>query len=153
MRRTIEKFDRKIIRRFQKLEVPLARFAIFIVYFWFGFLKLLGVSPAGPLVEALFYKTMGFMSFEVFYTFFALFEMAIGILFLVRGLERAAILLLLFHLTTTMLPLFLLPGSTWQGFLTPTLEGQYIIKNILIVACAIVVGSRLLSPEGTNKKS
>ncbi|HEY4509381.1 MAG TPA: hypothetical protein VJC15_00110 [Candidatus Paceibacterota bacterium] len=145
MRQTIEKFDGKIISRFQKLEVPLARFAIFIVYFWFGLLKLLGVSPAGPLVEALFHKTLGFMSFEVFYIFFALFEMAIGILFLVRGLERAAILLLLFHLTTTMLPLFLLPGSTWQGFLTPTLEGQYIIKNILIIAAAVVIGSKLAS--------
>ena len=57
--------------------------------------------------------------------------MIIGILFIVRGLERLAIFLLGFHLITTILPLIFLPQITWQTFLTPTLEGQYIIKNLV----------------------
>ena len=121
----------------------MARLAIFVVYFWFGFLKLLGVSPAGPLVQALFEKTIGFVSFPAFYTFFALFEMAIGLAFIIRGLERAAIILLGLHLIMTTLPLFLLPQMAWQGFLVPTLEGQYIIKNILIVAAVVAEWSKL----------
>lgn len=71
--------------------------------------------------------------------------MAIGIIFLIRGWERLAIFLLGLHLFTTVLPLFLLPQITWQGFLIPTLEGQYVIKNILIIAAAIVVGSKIVS--------
>ena len=134
-----------IINWLQTLEVPLARIAIFIVYFWFGSLKLLGVSPAAPLVQALFERTITFMPFGVFYFLFSLFEVLIGVLFLIRGMERAAILLLLLHLITTAMPLIFLPHITWQAFLVPTIEGQYIIKNILIAASAVVVGSKVVA--------
>ncbi len=144
MEKLIQKFDIRIISRFQKLEVPLARIAIFIVYFWFGLLKLFGVSPATSLVQALFEKTIQFMPFATFYTLFAIFEVAIGLLFLVRGLERLAIFLIGLHLITTILPLIFLPHIAWQAFLVPTLEGQYIIKNVLIAASAVVVGSKLI---------
>ncbi|MBI2013291.1 MAG: hypothetical protein HYS87_00410 [Candidatus Colwellbacteria bacterium] len=144
MRNLINKIDAGIIKHLHKLEVPLARIAIFVVYFWFGLLKLIGVSPATPLVETLFNKTISFMSFEFFHTSFAVFEMLIGILFLIKGFERLAIFLIGLHLITTVMPLVFLPSSTWQAFLVPTLEGQYIIKNILIAASAVVVGSTLV---------
>ena len=144
MKVLIQKLDLHIINRCRALEVPVARTAIFIVYFWFGSLKLLGVSPATPLVQALFEKTINFMPFATFYILFSAFEVIIGILFLVRGMERLAILLLGIHLFTTILPLIFLPQITWQAFLVPTLEGQYIIKNILIAASAVVVGSKLV---------
>ena len=140
----IQKFDVNIIKHLRKLEVPLARIAIFVVYFWFGLLKLLGMSPATPLVELLFEKTINFMPFPVFFTFLSVFEMVIGVFFLVRGLERLAIFFLALHLVTTALPLIFLPQIAWQGFLVPTLEGQYIIKNILIAALAVAVGSKLV---------
>ena len=151
MRELIQQFDIRVISRFRKWEVPLARIAIFTVYFWFGVLKLLGVSPAAPLVQALFEKTINFMPFTTFYTFFAIFEVAIGLLFLVRGLERLTILLIGLHLITTILPLIFLPHIAWQAFLVPTLEGQYIIKNILIAAIAVVVGSKLVPITSTDK--
>ena len=141
-----KKFDYNLIGRCRKLEMPMARGAIFIIYFWFGALKLLGLSPATPLVFALFEKTfVSFIPFGIFYTFFSVFEVAIGILFLIHGLERAAIYLLGLHLFTTILPLFLLPDLTWQSFLVPTIEGQYIIKNILIVALAASIAAKLPS--------
>lgn len=121
----------------------MARLAIFIVYFWFGFLKFVGASPAAPLVLALFNHTIHFMPFGTFYMLFALYEMLIGILFLIPGAERPAILLLGLHLITTVMPLVILPGITWQFFLIPTLEGQYIIKNVLIAALAVVIGARI----------
>lgn len=135
--------DSLIVDRLRRIEVPLARIAIFIVYFWFGLLKILGVSPAGPLVYALFQQTISFLPFSAFYLGFALFETAVGILFLIRGCERAALLMLGIHLLTTAMPLFLLPATTWQAFLIPTLEGQYIIKNVLITASAAVVGAHI----------
>ena len=146
----IQKFDLHIINRLKKLEMPLARSAIFIIYFWFGLLKLLGVSPAVALVEELFLETTRFVSFSTFYLFFSIFEMTIGFLFLVRGWERFVIFLLGIHLFVTVLPLIFLPQVTWQGFFIPTLEGQYIIKNILIAAVAVVVGSKLVPILKTN---
>lgn len=151
MKRLIAKFDRVVINDLRKLEVPLARTAIFIVYFWFGALKVIGASPAGPLVHELFKKTMPLpIPFPTFYVCFALFEMAIGVIFLIRGWERLAILLLTAHLITTAMPLVFLPDITWQGFLAPTLEGQYIIKNILIVAAAVVIGSKMVPLKDTK---
>jgi len=131
--------------------VSMARLALFVVYFWFGALKLIGMSPATLLVESLFNKTLAFlMPFGLFYALFSLFEILIGILFLIRKAERIALPLLAFHLITTTMPLILLPGVVWQGFLAPTLEGQYIIKNILIVACGVVVGTKMSSASSAH---
>ncbi len=68
--------------------------------------------------------------------------MLIGIVFLIRGMERVAVAFLAIHLITTVLPLMLLPQVTWQGLFAPTLEGQYIIKNVLIIALAFVIVSQ-----------
>lgn len=138
------KVDAVIISRLRKLAVPLARFSIFVIYFWFGFLKLSGVSPAEPMVYDLFEKTFGFLSFSVFFSFFAIFEMTIGVLFLLRGFERLAILLLVLHIFVSFLPLIILPETAWQTAFVPTLAGQYIIKNILLAALAVVIGSKLM---------
>lgn len=132
-------------RIFQKIEVPFLRGAVFLVYVWFGALKLFTLSPAGPLIQTLFEKTIWFIPFGLFYVGFALFEMLIGLVFLIRGFERLGIFLIGLHLLATVLPLFFLPNITWQKFMIPTLEGQYIIKNVLIAAAAIAIASHAKS--------
>lgn len=145
MKKIILNIDKKIIFFLKKNEIIIARLSIFIVYFYFGLLKLLGFSPATSLVKALFEKTLSqFIQFSTFYNLFSIFEMLIGIMFLIKGLERVAIFLLMIHLIMTILPLFLLPDLVWQNPLIPTLEGQYIIKNILLFALAVVIGSKLV---------
>ncbi len=136
-------FDQTVISTFRRLASPVSRLSIFVVYFWFGLLKVLGLSPASPLVLALLDRTMPFIGPEVFLVWFGLFEVLIGIIFLIPRLSRLAIALLVIHLVTTVMPLFLLKSSLWTGMMVPTLEGQYIIKNVLIVALAIVVASNL----------
>jgi uncharacterized membrane protein YkgB len=133
----INELDHRLIHFFKKISIPLARFALFVVFFWFGFLKVIGLSPAGPLVHSLFDQTINFMPFDTFYILFALLECLIGILFLVKGAERIVLPLLLFHMITTFLPLIFLPDVVWQKAFVPTLEGQYIIKNLVIIATAI----------------
>jgi uncharacterized membrane protein YkgB len=135
------RIDHEIIHFLRKAFVPSARVALFIVYFWFGLLKLLGYSPAGQLVHQLFDATIHFMSFNTFYVLFALFEMIIGAVFLFPRFIRIAIPLLFVHMITTVMPLIFLPDVTWNGFLLPTLEGQYIIKNFVIMAIAIGIAS------------
>ena len=48
---------------------------------------------------------------------------------------RASLLLLFVQMLGTITPLFLFPTETFTIFpIVPTLEGQYIIKNIVLVA-------------------
>jgi len=136
-------FDIRLIHFFRKISVPVARTGLFVVFFWFGILKVFGLSPATPLVQALFEHTISFMNFPTFLVIFGLFECLIGILFLIKGCERVVMPLLFLHMITTFMPLLLLPSETWQTFLVPTLEGQYIIKNLVIIAAAIGIAAHL----------
>lgn len=135
--------DSKIINFFKFIRVPLDRFGIFVVFFWFGILKVIGLSPASGLVERLFTTSIHFVSFNSFLIGFGVFEMLIGILFLIKGLERVVIPMLLVHMVTTFGPLILLTSETWSAPFVPTLEGQYIIKNLVIIAAAIGVASSI----------
>ncbi len=127
----------------KRASLPFGRFALFVVFFWFGILKVVATSPANPLVADLLSHTMPFITFDTFIFYFGIYEMIIGITFLIPGLERLAIALLVPHMITTFMPLFLLPAVTWQGPFTPTLEGQYIIKNLLIIGLAMVIAANL----------
>jgi uncharacterized membrane protein YkgB len=137
------KTDEKIIDLMRRIFFPFARFAIFLPFFWFGLLKVIEASPASPLVLALLGKTMPFISPDAFLVGFGIFEMIIGISLLIPHFERPAIALLLLHLFTTMMPLFILPSLTWQRAFVPTMEGQYIIKNILFIALAMGIAAHL----------
>lgn len=133
--------DLRLIAAFQRFFIPLARFSFFVVFFWFGLLKLLGLSPASPLAKALVTQTVGGAHFDSLFLILALLECVIGILFLFPRLTRVVIPLLLVHMVIVCSPLLLVPGRTWQSFLVPTLEGQYIIKNVVVIALAIGVAA------------
>lgn len=135
--------DTRLISFFRRYFEPMARIAIFVVYGWFGMLKLLMLSPAEGLVTDLLLQTMPFIHPDLFLSGFGGFEVLIGVLFLVRGAERIVMPLLLIHLVTTVMPLFILPAVTWSAPFVPTLVGQYIIKNILIIACAMGIAAHL----------
>lgn len=128
--------------KIKNLTYLLAHISIFVVFFWFGLLKLIGTSPAYDLVDALRAITIPWWPMSSFFGFLGAVEMIIGILFLFKKTEKIAIAILIPHMCTTFLPLIMLPDIAWQGLLTPTLPGQYIIKNIIIVALAtsVVVG-------------
>ena len=119
----------------------LARVSIFIVFFWFGILKVIGTSPANELVAMLQAQTLPFFGTAQFIGFLGGLEIVIAFLILVPRWERLSIGLLLIHMATTFLPLVFLPSVTWSGFLTPTLEGQYILKNLIIVAMAMAIAA------------
>jgi uncharacterized membrane protein YkgB len=135
--------DEKVIGSFKSIAVPFTRVSLFVVYFWFGILKVFGQSPATQLVQDLFEKTVPFMAFGTFFVLFGILECLIGISFLIRGAERIAIVILILHMVTTIMPLFLLPEEMWTRFFVPSMEGQYVIKNLLILSAAVFIGSRL----------
>lgn len=147
----LQRLDKGLIGFFRKTSVPVARFGLFVIFFWFGMLKVLDMSPASPLVEQLFKETIPFMSFASFNILFGAFEALIGVLFLKKGLERIVIPLLFIHMITTFMPLFLLPAVIWSSFMVPTMEGQYIIKNLVIIAAAVTIASHLHPLKITKK--
>lgn len=125
----------------KKLSFILAHVALFIVFFWFGAIKMTGMSPANELVNALLIKIpiMKLWPFDSFIVVLGLVEMLIGVLFLFPKTTKLAVAILIPHMITTMLPLALVTDMTWQAPMVPTLAGQYIIKNVVIVALALSV--------------
>lgn len=130
------------------MSLSLSRIAIFVTYFWFGFLKVIDASPANPLVESLLNKTLPFVGFSQFIIFLGIWEMVIAVTFLIPRLEKIAITILASHMVTTFIPLVLLPSISWKSFLVPTLEGQYMIKNLVTLALAV----NIVSQAKTTKK-
>ncbi len=139
----IKKIDQSLIHFFHKYSGAFARISLFVVYFWFGILKILDTSPANPLVASLLEQTLPFLTFRSFIVFFSLYEMLIGILFLFPKSDRLTFILFAAHMLTTFLPLVFLPANTWQSFMVPTLEGQYIIKNLVLIGLAMAIAGNL----------
>lgn len=140
-------------RRITELAVqwfePAARISIFIIYFWFGILKAIGISPATPLAAALTSRTIGMQYFGASFKALAVYECGIAILFLIPALTRLAMVLLVIHMGIVSSPLVIVPNVAWTHPLVPTLEGQYIIKDlaIIVLAFGIVVYRRLRTDQ------
>ena len=123
----------------------LIRIPIFIIFFWFGFLKIIDLSPAQQLVKDTVYW-MPFLSAESWTFVIGVWEVLIAICFLFKRTTLIAMVLLFLQMSGTFLPLLILPEVTFQNsnpFL-PTLEGQYIIKNIIIITAALIIGRTYL---------
>ena len=150
----IQRVDNTIIVKLDNLSTPLIRFSLFIIFFWFGLLKPVGISSA----EALVLKTVDWMPFlspTGWLHVIGYWEMLIGVFFLFNKTIRVALLLLFLQMGGTFMPLFILPEITFQtgfGPFAPTLEGQYIIKNLTIIGCAMVIGSRILRKDENFKR-
>ncbi len=135
--------DIHLIPALKTISPVVARFSIAIVFVWFGALKVVGVSPATDIVLELQAKTIPFIEGGSFVIILGILEVLIGLLFLLPHWERLSILFLVIHMVATFLPVIFVQQVVWQGFLTPTLEGQYIFKNIVIIAMAIGIAAHL----------
>ncbi|MBA2299389.1 MAG: DoxX family protein [Chloroflexi bacterium] len=148
--RWFERLDRRITQWMADHGLTFLRLALGIVFLWFGALKLFpSASPAEDLaartMEAL---TLGVVQPRVALPILAVWEMAIGIGLLIDRWMRVTLLLLFVQMLGTITPLVLFPAETFTVFpLAPTLEGQYIIKNVVLVASAIVLGATVRGGE------
>jgi len=144
IRQTYDAVDRRITDVLARIGVPAVRIALGIVFFWFGVLKLFpGLSPAEDLAARTIQTLSGgAIGPSVSLPFLAIWECLIGLGLLFDRFLRATLFLLAVQMVGTLTPLFLFPSETWTHFpYAPTLEGQYIIKNVVLIAGAMVVGS------------
>lgn len=147
----ITSLDLKVIAWARKIYLPAVRIAFFIIFFYFGILKIFGLSPATPLAEALTQQTIGMAYFHTAYVILAYFECLIGILFLIPKATRIVIPLLFLHMGIVCSPLLLVPQLAWTRPFVPSLEGQYIIKNVALIASAIAIMASTI-PLSAKKK-
>ena len=114
------------------------------VFFWFGVLKFFpGASPAQDLAARTIEQlTLGTVPSGVALPILAAWECLIGLGLITGRYMRATLLLLIVQMIGAATPLLLFPAETWTVFpFAPTLEGQYIIKNIVLVGAAMVIGA------------
>ena len=140
----IDRLDVRITSTLARIGVPILRVALGVVFLWFGVLKFFpGVSPAETLaartIEAL---SFGAIRPNVSLPVLAAWESLIGIGLILNLWMRGILLLLAIQMLGTFTPLILFPSETFSVWpFVPTLEGQYIIKNIVLIGAAMVVGA------------
>lgn len=142
--RSFDRLDRRITAWMARWGVLLLRISLGLVFLWFGVLKFIpGLSPAQDLAG----RTIAMLTFGMIPSSTALFllaawEVLIG-LGLITGLFMRVTLLLLFgQMLGTMTPMLFFPDEVFAVFpFAPTLEGQYIIKNLVLISAGIVIGA------------
>jgi uncharacterized membrane protein YphA (DoxX/SURF4 family) len=139
----LQQLDRHLTKWMAEHGLTLLRLSIGVIFVWFGVLKFWpDLSPADELAEAtietLFF---GLIPPDVARISLAVLETAIGIGLLTGRFLRLTLLLLAGQMLGAVTPLFLFPDITWSAPLVPTLEGQYILKNIVLVTAGLTIGA------------
>lgn len=136
--------DKNITAYMARYGITLLRLSVGVVFLWFGFLKFFpGLSPAADLAT----RTMHILSFGLVpppaaLIILAAWECAVGLGLILGVFLRATLLLLWLQMAGTVTPVFFFPQEVFSQFpYAPTLEGQYIIKNLVLVSAGIVVGA------------
>jgi uncharacterized membrane protein YkgB len=144
MKAFFDRTDLAITRWMARMGIPLLRLSLGIVFLWFGALKFFPeLSPAQGLAT----RTLGILSGGLLpepaaMPLLATWECVIGLGLIVgRGL-RGILLLLYLQMAGTLTPIVLFPGEVFTRFpYAPSMEGQYIIKNLVLISAGIVVGA------------
>jgi uncharacterized membrane protein YphA (DoxX/SURF4 family) len=126
--------------------ILVTRLALGVIFLWFGVLKFApGLSDAEDIAKRTLVKvTFGYIPPQVCLYILAVWECAIGLGFLSGRFLRSTLILLFLQLPGTFLPLLFFPSETWKRIpYAPTLEGQYILKNIVLISAGIVIGSTI----------
>lgn len=134
------RFPEKVTHYLRLHSLTFLRYALGIVYVWFGLLKVVGISPAEELV----YRATHWIGVHDFVIFLGVWEVVIGICFFWRRLLPWGFLLFFLHFPGTFLPVFLNPEDCFT--LIPfglTLEGQYIFKNLVSLGGVLVLMGHL----------
>ena len=137
-------------KRFEQVDVAITnwmannallimRVGLGVIFLWFGALKFFpGLSPAEELVR----NTVYFVDPDLFIPVLAAWEVLIGLGLIAGKFMRITLLLLFLQMPGTALPIVLLPEVVWTQFpFGLTLEGQYIVKNLVLLGSALALGA------------
>ncbi len=139
MKHTFNNLYAQFSRKMDRYSIILMQISLATVYIWFGALKVFGMSPAGELVE----QTAYWFKPEIFVPLLGICEISIGLGLLIKRCIPYTIILLLMHMLVTLFPIFILKKVCFETFpYCPTLVGQYIIKNLVLISGALVIAGK-----------
>jgi uncharacterized membrane protein YphA (DoxX/SURF4 family) len=142
----LDRADARIVAWLAEHSAQILRASLGVVFLWFGALKFFpGLSPAQELAT----RTIDVLSFglvapSVSIVAVASWECLIGLGLLAGRFQRLTLLLLFTQMLGTVTPILLFPAEVFSRVpYAPTLEGQYIIKNLVLISAALVLGARV----------
>lgn len=144
LRTLFDRVDVSVTNWMARFGIMLLRVSLGIIFFWFGALKFFpGLSPAQDLAtRTIDILTFGLIPPNVSILVLAMWECLIGIGLLIGLFMRATLLLLFLQMLGTMAPIFFFPQEVFTHIpYAPTLEGQYIIKNIVLISAGLIIGA------------
>ena len=136
--------DTRITRWMARYGILFLRISMGVVFLWFGLLKFFpGLSPAASLATRTIERlTFGLIPADVSLLILATWESLIGLGLLLGIFLRLTLFLLFLQMLGTITPLFFFPQEAFILFpFVPTLEGQYIIKNLVLISAGLVIGA------------
>lgn len=143
-RHTIEQLAGRAARTLARHSVPVLRVSLGLVFLVFGVLKFFpGLSPAeGIAVQTVETLTFGALSGSAALLTTAIIETFIGITLITGKLLRIGLAVLTVSMVGIMSPLVL----SFDELVTdgPTLMAQYVFKDIVLIAAALVIAVRAL---------
>lgn len=144
-----QKFDRVFIENMRKWGIPALRVALGIVFLWFGALKVLGVSPVVDLVR----ETYSFLPTDAFIMILGVWEAVIGLGLIFKKCLRCTLALLWLQMAGTLAaPLFAPTIFFVNGNpLLLTMEGEFVVKNLVLIAAGVVIGGHEVRPNPVAK--
>ena len=153
---TFKKIDHALREWMKANGLFFLRVSIGIIFGWFGLLKLFpGLSPAEELAT----ETISIISFGILSNYqislgLGIWEILIGIGLLTGKIMRLTLVLLFLQLPGTFLPVFLFPDLVFEITpFVPSMEGQYIFKNLVLIGAGLVMGANLeKKPTGGLKE-
>ena len=151
----LAKIDPVITKWMSRNGDMLVRISIGICFFWFGILKFFpGLSPAQDLaINTITLLSFGLIPDDIIINGLAIWEVLIGIGLILGKFTRVTLLLLFLQMLGTFAPIFLFPDLVFTHFpYALTIEGQYIIKDLVLVSAGIVIGGRLNKDSVALKK-
>ena len=141
---SFNRIDRRITNWMATYGILVLRISLGVVFFWFGILKFFpGLSPAQDLAA----RTIAIITFGVIPSttsvfLLAIWECVIGLGLILGVFMWATLLLLFLQMLGTITPIFFFPHEVFTQIpYAPTLEGQYIIKNLVLISAGIVIGA------------
>jgi putative oxidoreductase len=147
---SVSDFEDFLITLLRTWSIPALRLALGVIFLWFGALKVLGVSPVLSLVQ----QTYSFVPAHPFFFVLGFWEIGIGCGLIFNRALRLTLILLCIHLLGTFVALLQAPSLFFlhDNPLWLTTEGEFVVKNLVLVAAGLVIGGHQVTPRMKGKR-
>ena len=149
-RELVDRLDETAIQLTSRYGALLLRLSLGLTFVWFGALKVIESSPVGDLVA----NTVYWFRPEVFVPLLGYWEIVVGLGLLTGKALRTTLVFFLLQMAGTFLVLVIKPDVAFQDGnpLLLTTEGEFVIKNLILISGGLVVGSTIETRRQRREK-